>query len=604
MSKNGEAAILRAIDEAEEILDPLDGLVGKSENDAGAPFAPEVLKRLKELRRDDRAAFEVLRSELKRAGTRITALDEAMGGSGSDSDHDPSQADTLLDLAKDIGRFHSPDSTAYADIEVNGHRETWRIRSIGFRRWLARKYYEKTEGAPNQESINSALNVIEAEAFFDGPEMDVHVRVAGQDGKIYIDLVDDEWRAVEIDPEGWRIVTEPPVRFRRSAGMQSLPEPTRGGTVEMLRPFLNLKNPSEFVLVICWILGGLRDKGPYLIIVISGEQGSGKSNFCAILRKLLDPNSSPLRALSREDRDLFITATNGHLLTFDNVSKLSPWISDTLCRIATGGGFAVRQLYADQDEVLFEVTRPIILNSIEDIVTRPDLADRAIFLTLEQIPEESRKSEETLWAEFEKVRPKILGALLDAVSTGLKRIPEIKLDAHPRMADFARWAIACETAIWPEGTFWAAYTGNQAQAVDNVIEASLVASAIRSMMSTCTEWIGTATELLKALGDLAGQEVTKTKSWPKAPTALSGHVRRAADSLRKIGIDIKFEREGRGRTRNIHISSGSENSETEPSAPSASSAFTGIPPQINFADGADDADANNPLLPGELRPRT
>lgn len=64
------------------------------------------------------------------------------------------------------------------------------------------------------------------------------------------------------------------------------------------------------------------------------------------------------------------------------------WISDTLCRLATGGGFAVRRLYSDMDEVLFDAARPVILNGIEDIVTRPDLADRAVFLTLEPIPEE------------------------------------------------------------------------------------------------------------------------------------------------------------------------------------------------------------------------
>ena len=127
------------------------------------------------------------------------------------------------------------------------------------------------------------------------------------------------------------------------------------------------------------------------IVVLSGEQGSAKSTFSAILRALLDPNTAPLRALPREDRDLFIAANNGHVLAFDNVSGLPAWISDTLCRLATGGGFAVRQLYTDQDEVLFDATRPVILNGIEDIVARPDLADRAVFLTLEPIPEERRR---------------------------------------------------------------------------------------------------------------------------------------------------------------------------------------------------------------------
>jgi hypothetical protein len=173
------------------------------------------------------------------------------------------------------------------------------------------------------------------------------------------------------------------------------------------------------------------------VIVLSGEQGSAKSTFSAILRALLDPNTAPLRALPREDRDLFIAASNGHVLAFDNVSGLPAWISDTLCRLATGGGFAVRQLYSDQDEVLFDAARPVILNGIEDIVTRPDLADRAVFLTLEPIPEERRRPEQELWAAFEAERPRILGVLLDAVAKGLAQLQHTKLDRLPRMADFA-----------------------------------------------------------------------------------------------------------------------------------------------------------------------
>ena len=164
-----------------------------------------------------------------------------------------------------------------------------------------------------------------------------------------------------------------------------------------MRSFLNVASDTDFVLAVSWVLAGLRDRGPYPVLVLSGEQGSAKSTFAAILRALLDPNAAPLRALPREDHDLFIAANNGHVLAFDNVSGLPAWISDTLCRLATGGGFAARQLYTDQDEVLFDACRPVILNGIEDIVSRPDLADRALFLTLEPIAEEKRRSEAELW---------------------------------------------------------------------------------------------------------------------------------------------------------------------------------------------------------------
>ena len=256
-----------------------------------------------------------------------------------------------------------------------------------------------------------------------------------------------------------------------------------GGSVETLRSFLNVQSDDDFVLVVAWALAVLRNRGPYPVIVLSGEQGSAKSTFSAILRALLDPNTAPLRALPREDRDLFIAASNGHVLAFDNVSGLPAWISDTLCRLATGGGFAVRQLYTDQDEVLFDAARPVILNGIEDIVTRPDLADRAVFLTLEPIPEERRRPEAELWAAFEAERPRILGVLLDAVVEGLKRLPDTHLPKLPRMADFALWATACETALWPAGTFWSAYCGNRDEAVEGVIDADPVAAAVRAVMT-------------------------------------------------------------------------------------------------------------------------
>ncbi len=577
-----ENLIATAIADAEEIPDPLEGLAERVADDPGAPFEPETMKAIVALKKSDRAAFEVFRKSLKDAGCRMTGFDEALKECGGGADPEPTQADILIDLAEAAELFHSADGTAFADIEIDGHRETWPVRVKGFKRWLARQFFETTGGAPNSEALSSTLNVIEAKAHFDGPELPVFIRVGGIDDKLYLDLGDDAWRAVEITTTGWRVVDEPPVHFRRAAGMQPLPDPVPGGSVDALRSFLNVQTDTDFVLVVAWALAALRNCGPYPVIVLSGEQGSAKSTFSAILRALLDPNTAPLRALPREDRDLFIAANNGHMLAFDNVSGLPSWISDTLCRLATGGGFAVRQLYTDQDEVLFDAARPVILNGIEDIVTRPDLADRAVFLTLEAIPEERRRPETELWATFEAERPRILGMLLDAVVQGLKLLPETRLERLPRMADFALWASACETAIWPAGTFWSAYCGNRDDAVENVIDADPVAAAVRAVMAERTEWTGTASDLLGALSDAAGERVVKSKTWPASPRALSGRLRRAATFLRQIGIEIDHIKEGRARTRVIVMKANgyasSDHGGAHPSTPSTSSA---TPPNGN-----------------------
>jgi hypothetical protein len=191
---------------------------------------------------------------------------------------------------------------------------------------------------------------------------------------------------------------------------------------------------------------------------------------------------------------------------------------------------------------------------------------------LEPIPEECRRPEAELWKTFEAERPRILGVLLDAAVEGLKGLPETHLPRLPRMADFALWASACETALWPAGTFWSAYCGNRDEAVDSVIDADPIATAVRTMMTTRAQWTGTASDLLGALAEAVGERVAKAKTWPDTPRALSGRLRRAATFLRKIGIEIGFDREGRARTRIIRIIDmpnhpGQEQDGVAPSAP-------------------------------------
>ena len=475
----------------------------------------------------------------------------------------------LMHLADSAELFHTATGTAYADLAIDGHRETWPVRGPRFRAWLRRRYYEATGDALNAAALSAALNLLEARAQFDGPERTVHVRVAEHEGRIYLDLADQAWRAVDIGPDGWRVVGEPPVRFRRPAGLLPLPIPQRGGSLGELRSFLNLPGEDELVLVVAWLLATLRHGGPYPLLVISGEQGSAKTVLSKMLRGLVDPNAAPVRTLPREERDLFIAANNGHVMAFDNLSDMPPWLSDTLCRLASGGSFAIRQLYTDQDEVLFDAARPIILNGIEDVITRPDLADRALFLTLPPILETRRRPEQELWREFELARPRLLGALLDAASHGLRMLPDVQLDRLPRMADFALWAAACETALWPAGTFARAYAANRRAAVEDAIDADPVAARVREIMAERSAWAGSATDLLRAEADFAADGVSRSRpGWPNNPRALAGRLRRAQTALRTLGIEIAFNREGRAGRRIIRMNTGL--------MPSASAATTGL----------------------------
>src|SRR5262249_12242003 len=228
-----------------------------------------------------------------------------------------------------------------------------------------------------------------------------------------------------------------------------------------------------------------------------------------------------------------------------------PWLSDTLRRLTSGGSFSTPLPVPSPDEILLAAGRPIILNGIEDIIIRPDLADRAIVLMLAPIAERQRRPEHELWREFELAHPYILGALLDAAAHGLHMLPHVRLKRLPRMADFALWAAACEGAFRPAGTLETAYSNNRRDAIENIIDADPVAALVRDIMADRAQWRGSASDLLQVGANRSG--------WPKSPRALAGRLRRAQAFLRTLGIEIAFGRQGRFGTRTITITAIGEN---------------------------------------------
>ena len=553
LNGNGKVhnGIHNAINHTQETSEFIEELVGKCTNNPGYVFAPEVIERLASLKQEDRLAFETLRLRLKKMGFRLTALDDVIANANSETDREPSHAEILMSLAEDIVLFHAADGVAYADIQVSGHRETWNVRSEGFAHWLSRRFFKETKKSLTPETLKSSLANFEAKAKFEGQEQPVFLRTGSMDDKLYIDLCNRNWEAVEIDCTGWRIINNPPVRFRRVAGMKELPRPVAGGSIGKLREFLNVGSDADFVLAVSWILAAMRPHGPYPLMVLNGEQGSSKSTFSNILKSLVDPSASSIRTLPRKDSDLFISANNSHVLAFDNISSLSNAISDTLCRLSTGGSHVARELFTNQREIVFNATRPAILNGIEEFVNRSDLADRSLFITLESIPEDRRRAEAEFWKEFETERPRIFGSLLDGIVTGLRNINDIHLPKLPRLADFALWAAACEGVYWSQGTFISAFNDNRDDVIEHVIEADPVADTLRAFITKQPqmEWEGTASNLLDALKHhTADRHIRKFR-----PNTLSGHLRRIATFLRKLGVEIEFTVEGRARKRIISI---------------------------------------------------
>lgn len=494
------------------------------------------------------------------------------------------QAAILVDLTNDVEFFHDAHSVGYATFPVGNHRETYPLRHRGFRSFLERRFYDAQGKPPAAQAVQDAFGVLEGQARFDGSRHDVHVRLAGDDERICLDLGNDDWQAVEITRAGWHVVADPQHKFRRPKGMEALPHPVSGGNLAQFRALTNFQD-RDFPLAIAYMIASLRPTGPFPILASYGEQGSAKSTTQRIVRGTIDPSKASLRAAPRNEHELVIAANNGWMLGFDNASGIAPWFSDALCRIATGGGFSARQLYSDAEEIIFDETRPVMVNGIEEVVTRPDLLDRALIVEHPRIPADSRAPEREIWQAFRAAHAEILGALLDVVVVALRNLPTVELAELPRMADFAEWMVGAEPALgWEPGRFLDTYAGNRESAHTVALDSSPIAKVITAVAEGGFE--GTASELLARLTEDVDDFTARQRGWPKSASALSGALRRLAPNMREIGIQIEFERSGKSRT--ISIRTGRENAVT-PVIP-----VTSTPELTRVDDGDDDVhDAND-----------
>ncbi len=471
----------------------------------------------------------------------------------------PPQAVQMMELAaQHRAELFSFAGDSFAAVDINNRRATLRIESTEFAKLLRSWLYDAQQTVASAQAVAEAQATLAARARYTGSEQPVYLRTGKAGDALYLDLGTADGQAVKVTPQGWRVIPRPPVHFLRPAGMQPLPMPVRGGNLAELFTFINTPEDCQ-PLLLAWLMFALSPDGPFPLLAVHGEQGSGKSTGCRMLRQLVDPHDAALRSVPRDDRSLMISTRHGWLLGFDNLSALPLWLSDLLCGIATGTATAARSLYTDDGEALFQAKRPILLNGIEEVATRADLLDRCLVVSFQAIPEEQRRSEAELWAAFDLARPRIFGALLDALVCALRHLPQVKLPRSPRMVDFAKWGTAAESALGlPAGGFINTYLQNIRAACDLPIEASAIAGPLQALLKqqgqTLQSWTGTATELLKELRAIADEEVKRQSNWPKNAQQLSGELKRLAPNFRQKGVHIEHGRSATAkRTRGITV---------------------------------------------------
>ena len=314
------------------------------------------------------------------------------------------------------------------------------------------------------------------------------------------------------------------------------------GSVELLREFLNVDDDG-WVLLVAFLDRLLPPGRPFPVLQLHGEQGTPKSTPRAD-PQADRPNKSPLRKAPKTDDDLMVSASKSWVMTFENISHLEPAMSDAVCRLSTGGGLSKRALFTDEDEIVIDAIRPVIITSIGEVATRGDLLDRALLVELPIIDEKQRLGEKWFW-RGSIAHAQILGAVLDAVAGALRGIDDVRLDRTPRMADFAEWAAAAEGPLgWEPGSFMRyAYSANRSRVARRGDRAQHGRTLVCEVAEQGFE--GRPSELLELLWRRRARADGSLQRLAQVPAGAHGQAQAVAPNLRARGTSTSTAQSGR-----------------------------------------------------------
>jgi energy-coupling factor transporter ATP-binding protein EcfA2 len=412
--------------------------------------------------------------------------------------------------------------------------------------WLARLMWEHEMTSVGGEALARAAQTLRSLAKYSSEVRELHTRSAWHDDILFVEL--DAMKVLRVDANGWRLDAKPPVLFRRFPNLKPLPTPQGGGNLDSLLEILPLRSGRDERLLLTYATCGLLPHIARPILLTTGAMGSGKSTLHRIIKRLIDPTTP--ETIRLDPRDALQKASHCAVVLCDNLSHLSYWQVDSLCRWVTGEGDSKRVLYTDDDDFIVELKRLVLLNGVNPPADRSDFLDRCLCLELERIPDNKRKTEREIWATFDREHAKWLGCIFDLLSAAMRIKDGLRLPSLPRLADWGEWAAAVyEAAGWGAAAFIEDWSRNVTAQQSSVLEGSTLAQVLLGFMSDRTEWAGTASELLNALTDAADAakvNISRDKSFPKAAHVLTRRLRELQPMLTAQGCEVSISRTMKG----------------------------------------------------------
>ena len=482
---------------------------------------------------------------------------EGQGGAGPEAPSGGRESDVAiaLDTARMSARvICAPNRVSFAVIEQSRGRRVLELEGKHFKKWLAHTVNELTGRTPGKTALETAISILagSAESHWPENECELFVRSGKHENALYLDLNGDD--AVKIEDGEWEVIKKPPVYFRTFPEQKALPIPVKGGDVREILEFVNVTDSDEQILLISLLVVGLIPGISTPAIMVSGPQGSAKSTLLKYIKALLDPNEFEVHGgLPKKPDGIVIAASQNRLVNYDNLSKLSQETSDLLCCLVTGGAYGARTLFTNEDFTVIKFHTMLGLTGINLVAKSADLLDRSLFFRLSEIPDDRRRGDGELKEAFEEARPRILGAMLDALAKAIEEKSNVKVQNPTRMLEFQEYAVAAAIATGTsQERFEEAMLRNTSLQHDVTLDASPVAQAVIRLMrgrpvSQPVEWNPAA--LFGELRDVAFRSDIdmRDEDWPGGSNKLKPELERLAPSLRANSIDYQFKRTGRGR---------------------------------------------------------